>query len=874
MINTGARTTEDSAPPLQDNTTQLLDRISLDQMLKGDVAPAPSPDEGALIAGEMDIPDEPLDANEAPGEGDALPPGSASMAEALLSGLMDEGQPEVAALDDDPHVSRLEFDDIDVAERPAVQDLDEIPQVGARDTSALGRYAGADTAGLDPALERSADGVAAEAALEGDRAYPGLAAPPVELEGLSGGAPERIGLEDRELFPDPVSEPEQAREPGVKPSLIEIPRLVGGLDPRDASLSGFSGSQDGEVSEDLIADGWELPDLFLEGLANGPDLNVLEGLPKDLDDREDLVDSKGLDDDIMLDPRGEPTSLEVKDGAELDSVDAESSFRTDPTRELPRLEYIPHPIVTDYSDDEDIEDDEDLGRRDTEALDAVDGPQDLPSPTGHAATVGLPQVDQARALPDERAGYVEEETPSSAPVLDIEPVKVRDKDGEDSLLFDFGAASDEPASADEADPGLAAGDAPAEPEQGEPPSTESSEGEARSVSGEQSTDVIDTLKFSGEVKDETPASGQASSDEEGDEDEDQSAAERRAEFSGLRRATESAMAALEADDDGTATVLMDTTTIELELIRESDPDFNTGPLFESQLAPETSHALNQWRPVVEGLWSSDPDVQDEARRALIASGGQALPALLERFPGPMLIDRYGFTAQTLPPISEHSPLLGVLVDMGDLVAPALASFMNVSSVEVRFYATFFFSRVRYEPIVGPMIQQLFDKDGQIREVARQIIRSYRNTEGFHAVQTEVRRELAYGDSFRREQAALAAWAFGDTLAVPSLIELLEHENRHLTKVAHKVLCALTFEDLGNNKRKWTRWWERSASQNRSDWLIEALNHGQREIRQLAANELRQCTGLIVNYSPDSSRRDRLRAQQIVAQFFNEGSGRW
>jgi hypothetical protein len=50
-----------------------------------------------------------------------------------------------------------------------------------------------------------------------------------------------------------------------------------------------------------------------------------------------------------------------------------------------------------------------------------------------------------------------------------------------------------------------------------------------------------------------------------------------------------------------------------------------------------------------------------------------------------------------------------------------------------------------------------------------------------------------------------------------------------------------------------------------------MGHSQREIRQLAADELALFPSLVVNYHADSSRGDRRRAKKVVAQFLRDSA---
>ncbi|MBH25657.1 MAG: hypothetical protein CMH57_14640 [Myxococcales bacterium] len=319
--------------------------------------------------------------------------------------------------------------------------------------------------------------------------------------------------------------------------------------------------------------------------------------------------------------------------------------------------------------------------------------------------------------------------------------------------------------------------------------------------------------------------------------------------------------------------LIDAGTLELEVLSD-DEILEDESLAEDEVIfdPETAAALKRYRPVVKQLASTDPLEVSSATDLLMASGGMALPALLEQFPGPIRLDHYSYSVTKLPPVEQHGPLLSILVQLGDLAAPAISTFFEHPSVEIRFYSTFYFTRVRYEPVLGQLVKRLFDRDSQIRGVARLIIRSYRGSPSYR----EVLRQIHYilhssQDTWMLEQASLAIGALAETRAVPQLIELLESPHHRVSDSVHRALCQIAFEDLGKNKRKWSRWWREHSQDDRTRWLIEALNHGKPRIRELAAEELHHMPGLLVNYSPYGPKPQRLRAQKIVAQYLQDHS---
>jgi hypothetical protein len=519
-----------------------------------------------------------------------------------------------------------------------------------------------------------------------------------------------------------------------------------------------------------------------------------------------------------------------------------------------------------------------------------------------------------RALPTESQTYVPEPLPSDMPRLSIEPERVQEEDGDEGLYFDFTDHQGHPspqhapparAEADAetverpVDPDLlAAWDAPLDmkDDEGLPPALEALLAHEAEPASPEETPFADeapqperipvtALGASLHVPSSEPTMAapdvldvslvELGSEEEEEQEQEQEegpqevAAPEEPEGQAPSEATEatSAQEALEALLD---VELVELEPLEIEPLEEVEPLEVERPVAVTPgLAPETAHALQTYLPVVEALCGEDRELARQARAQLLSAGGAALPALLSRFPGPTRVDRYSSSLGALPPLEQHGPLLDVVVELGDLAAPAIASLLDVPGVDVRFYASLFFLRVRYEPILQAMYERLFDKDTQVREVVRHVLRSYRHAPAFRRLCEELHRALRGRDPWQIEQAAHALGAFHDPRAVPYLVELLETPQRRIAEVAHRELCRICLDDLGTQRRKWQRWWEDNAARPRWSWLVEAMNHGEREVRVRAALELRQVPGLLVNYNPDAPRAERSRAQVIATQFFED-----
>jgi HEAT repeat protein len=208
-----------------------------------------------------------------------------------------------------------------------------------------------------------------------------------------------------------------------------------------------------------------------------------------------------------------------------------------------------------------------------------------------------------------------------------------------------------------------------------------------------------------------------------------------------------------------------------------------------------------------------------------------------------------------------------LVEFGNLAAPAILQFLEDRSNEVRFYATYIFSKVRYESALGHLGHRLFDKDPQVREVARIVAKGYRHTRSFEDLLSATRQKLVSPDIGEIENAAAALAFFRDIEAIPELIATLASPSPRATEAARRALVTLCLQNFGMDSGPWSRWYE-ARSEDRNAWLVAALDHENIEVRQIASQELQGVAGLVLNYSPDAPPKQRKRAQRMLATFFS------
>ena len=102
----------------------------------------------------------------------------------------------------------------------------------------------------------------------------------------------------------------------------------------------------------------------------------------------------------------------------------------------------------------------------------------------------------------------------------------------------------------------------------------------------------------------------------------------------------------------------------------------------------------------------------------------------------------------------------------------------------------------------------------------------------------------------------------DRLAVPTLIDLVEHRDTDLAEAARQALVEITKQNFSTGRRRrWRAWFDAHGAEARIDWLFAGLGHKVAEIRFAASEELWQITGEYFGYHYDQPKREREQARE-------------
>ena len=280
--------------------------------------------------------------------------------------------------------------------------------------------------------------------------------------------------------------------------------------------------------------------------------------------------------------------------------------------------------------------------------------------------------------------------------------------------------------------------------------------------------------------------------------------------------------------------------------------------------------------------------RDEAAESeLLRQGQQAMPAIMARFPGPILVDRERL-GEAAPRASDCGPILRLVAGQRKVALPFVVDKLADPDPERRYWATFLLAELHYSEAVPTLMLRLFDDEARTRRVARLAAAAIAKRSP-QVVVDELERLSGVGTS---EQRALALETLSDLrepIAVPILIRLLAEARSSgasgrsdgasdpagMALGALRGLLLVTRQDFGGDVRKWEAWWSVNAGRHRIEWLIDALDHEVSDIRRAAGEELKSLTKEYFGFSELLPSRERQRTQQRYRDWWiTEGRARF
>ncbi|HTJ80346.1 MAG TPA: hypothetical protein VL400_01450, partial [Polyangiaceae bacterium] len=262
---------------------------------------------------------------------------------------------------------------------------------------------------------------------------------------------------------------------------------------------------------------------------------------------------------------------------------------------------------------------------------------------------------------------------------------------------------------------------------------------------------------------------------------------------------------------------------------------------------------------------------EEAMSELLREAEIGFPRLVERFPGPLRVDRFKARSD-IPPASDCGPLLKLLVMMRRSALPFMTVRSASQDVEQRFWATHTLGELLFPESSNAVLPRLFDDDVSVRRVARRAAQALVSGGGPGEPLKQSLDHTMKSAEEPVQRRLLAIEALSEIRVpsvVPLLIGVLRDRSDTIAEAARTALMLVTRQDLGRSSEVWTAWWEQHKHEHRVEWLIQALTHDMPSIRRAAGDELKLVTREYFGYYDDLPAREREKAQAAYRQWWIE-----
>jgi hypothetical protein len=205
---------------------------------------------------------------------------------------------------------------------------------------------------------------------------------------------------------------------------------------------------------------------------------------------------------------------------------------------------------------------------------------------------------------------------------------------------------------------------------------------------------------------------------------------------------------------------------------------------------------------------------EKALGEILELGEAAIPSVFARFPGPLTVDRNQAIGD-LPRPADCGPVLRIIAAMRRLALPFLAVRSADTDVEVRFWATYLLGELNYADVSAALVPRLFDENPAVRRIA---VRSARTLAAGGNEGVPLRKALERTVSYSEEpetRRLIALWTIGELRlyrSIPTLISVLADPLDSIAEAALRSLSAMTRQEFGKNREKWSEWWESKGRQ--------------------------------------------------------------
>ena len=195
-------------------------------------------------------------------------------------------------------------------------------------------------------------------------------------------------------------------------------------------------------------------------------------------------------------------------------------------------------------------------------------------------------------------------------------------------------------------------------------------------------------------------------------------------------------------------------------------------------------------------------------------------------------------------MGSHGHLLKALTHFGKKAVPHLLRLLDSHDSDVRFYATFLFSELKFPEALDQLVLRLFDRDRQVRAIALDVIRGFQAYPEYRWAVKKIADELdkPSRDLETKQIAAGVLGELGERSAIEILIKLLNSVDAKLLKNSHRALVKICFQDFGYSEKIWSIWYAENRARSQIEWAIDGLTSAGEPIRIAAHQALMRMIG--------------------------------
>ena len=267
-----------------------------------------------------------------------------------------------------------------------------------------------------------------------------------------------------------------------------------------------------------------------------------------------------------------------------------------------------------------------------------------------------------------------------------------------------------------------------------------------------------------------------------------------------------------------------------------------------------------------------------ALEVLAAHKGLATAEVLRLWPGPVHVNVFSDDGGN-PDLRDVAPLSRVALRLGWAAAGLCAAYGAKSSArETRYLAVLLAREVQHASMSEVVAGRIFDDEPRISYLAAATLDRMLTSKDERSVSARgalaiLRQALEEGPEERQRAAVRAASQVHDVSLVPALVEIVDGKNREHAEAAVMALHEITRQDFGSSARKWRSWYKDNGQRRRTEWLIDALGHKEKDNRQAAERELNALTGEYLGYYHDAPKAERDAAVTRWRGWWDQNRGR-